>query len=547
MTNRPFPFGELETGVLSPAARVPLEICLGADLSGVLLHKVNSGPAKGRLAWTVGEHVFLNRRLDDAPAALFVHVLGHELAHVLQQRGGRVPMAAGAVCDASLEREADALGNRAVALATSPEGPLRTLTPQSAVCRLPAAFGPAAVPPSGPVQCYPIVIGREADLPHSAEAWLRRFHFFGRYEPEIAVVLAHLEATHEEFKSERDLVAVVRLTAAMLQGGHPDAPSLQAVRPPRPVCIGIPYRADRRGEAILDDVEQLRKGVRASGTRARCEIVVLLPIEDAQALASVNRADLGRKIYNKDGAYMFGTLPGIDALYISGGPHDHPDTVGEGKPRAVQPQRATEAARRHEFETQLLLVAAARNIPILGVCGGSWGLAATRGGQIQRLGELEKAHAGPMTATDEARHTVVVSPMSMLGQILATDNYRAGQSGPDGLWPEQRQYKGLLPELPVNSVHWAQSVFAKNSGITVSATDHGVTEAFEDPSLHFCMGIQWHPEYAQDGLKKQPAVIGEIHARPLHALAQAAEDGRAARVIQKAWRAHWQRTHPPAK
>jgi putative glutamine amidotransferase len=46
----------------------------------------------------------------------------------------------------------------------------------------------------------------------------------------------------------------------------------------------------------------------------------------------------------------------------------------------------------------------------------------------------------------------------------------------------------------VNSRHH-QAVKAVAPGFTASATaPDGVIEAIEDPSMPFCLGVQWHPE-----------------------------------------------------
>lgn len=46
----------------------------------------------------------------------------------------------------------------------------------------------------------------------------------------------------------------------------------------------------------------------------------------------------------------------------------------------------------------------------------------------------------------------------------------------------------------MNSRHH-QSAKAAGRGLVVAATSiDGVIEALEDPSRHFCIGVQWHPE-----------------------------------------------------
>ena len=86
-----------------------LEALLDCDLSRVRLHTEPSLARLGALACACGEHIHLSPgapRLD-TPAG--VAMLAHELAHVLQQRAGRVRIADGTpvVADGDLEAEAD--------------------------------------------------------------------------------------------------------------------------------------------------------------------------------------------------------------------------------------------------------------------------------------------------------------------------------------------------------------------------------------------------------------------------------------------------------
>jgi putative glutamine amidotransferase len=50
--------------------------------------------------------------------------------------------------------------------------------------------------------------------------------------------------------------------------------------------------------------------------------------------------------------------------------------------------------------------------------------------------------------------------------------------------------------FPVNSAHHqAVEAMPDPSMVTAHAPD-GVIEAVEDPARRFCLGVQWHPEYA---------------------------------------------------
>ena len=67
-------------------------------------------------------------------------------------------------------------------------------------------------------------------------------------------------------------------------------------------------------------------------------------------------------------------------------------------------------------------------------------------------------------------------------------------------------------EIPVNSAHH-QAVKAPAPGMIVDATaPDGVIEGIEDPRRRFCIGVQWHPEYA----------ISEADARLFVAFVEAA-------------------------
>jgi putative glutamine amidotransferase len=52
--------------------------------------------------------------------------------------------------------------------------------------------------------------------------------------------------------------------------------------------------------------------------------------------------------------------------------------------------------------------------------------------------------------------------------------------------------------MEVNSAHH-QAVKAVGDGVVIDAiAPDGVIEGIEDPRRRFCLGVQWHPEYAID-------------------------------------------------
>lgn len=107
---------------LPDEVRGRLEDVFRADLSAVRLHVGPAAAAMGALAFAHGSDIhFATGQLDLAtPRGL--HLLGHEVAHVLQQRSGRAanPLGQGValLLDPALEAEADRMGQRAAVQAS---------------------------------------------------------------------------------------------------------------------------------------------------------------------------------------------------------------------------------------------------------------------------------------------------------------------------------------------------------------------------------------------------------------------------------------------
>jgi GNAT superfamily N-acetyltransferase len=116
---------------LPEAVRGKMEAALGADFSNVRVHVGSQAERIGAIAFTLGSDIYFapGRFQPDTPHGQ--QLLGHELAHVVQQRQGRVrnPLGSGlaVVQDHTLESEADRLGrhaaaHRVAALAKMPPG-----------------------------------------------------------------------------------------------------------------------------------------------------------------------------------------------------------------------------------------------------------------------------------------------------------------------------------------------------------------------------------------------------------------------------------------
>jgi putative glutamine amidotransferase len=165
-------------------------------------------------------------------------------------------------------------------------------------------------------------------------------------------------------------------------------------------------------------------------------------------------------------------LDKIDGLVVTGGAFDvDPALFGATSRHAA----VTTKDRRTQFELAITRAALAADKPVLGICGGQQLLNVALGGTlIQHIpdevpGALAHEQPNPRT---EPGHSVAVAPGTLLHRITGA------------------------AELAVNSAHH-QSVKDVAPGMVVDAVAaDGVIEGIEDPRHRFCLGVQWHPEYA---------------------------------------------------
>jgi ribosomal protein S18 acetylase RimI-like enzyme len=104
---------------LPEAVRGNMEAVLGADFSNVRVHVGPQAERIGAIAFTLGSDIYFAPGRYQPDTVQGQQLLGHELAHVVQQRAGRVrnPLGSGlaVVQDHALEAEAERLGQRAAA------------------------------------------------------------------------------------------------------------------------------------------------------------------------------------------------------------------------------------------------------------------------------------------------------------------------------------------------------------------------------------------------------------------------------------------------
>ena len=158
-----------------------------------------------------------------------------------------------------------------------------------------------------------------------------------------------------------------------------------------------------------------------------------------------------------------------DGLVVTGGAFDiPPELYGEARRPACGPARPERTA----FELALVRLALARDVPLLGVCGGMQLLAVACGGTLHQdlAADLGLGGHEQPPPRDAPSHAVQVEARTVL----------AGLVGPG--------------PLQVNSTHH-QAVREPGRGVTVSArAPDGVIEAIELVGRRFALGVQWHPE-----------------------------------------------------
>jgi putative glutamine amidotransferase len=181
----------------------------------------------------------------------------------------------------------------------------------------------------------------------------------------------------------------------------------------------------------------------------------------------------------------------IDGLIVSGGNFDVDPALFGATSRHPT---VTTKDRRTAFEWAITRKALDADKAILGICGGQQLLHVVLGGTlVQHIPEEiagALAHEQP-NPRNEPGHMVSIAHGTLLRQIVGTD------------------------ELAVNSAHH-QAAKDVPSGVVVNATAaDGVIEGIEVPGKRFCIGVQWHPEFAlSDGDRRLFARFIEAACRP---------------------------------
>jgi ribosomal protein S18 acetylase RimI-like enzyme len=131
---------------LPAPVRGKMEAALGADFSNVRVHVGPQAERIGAIAFTVGSDIYFAPGRYQPDTLQGQQLLGHELAHVVQQRAGRVrnPLGSGlaVVQDHTLEVEADRLGQQAAMHRVAAQAKMRSSAAQpSAPVRISPPIG----------------------------------------------------------------------------------------------------------------------------------------------------------------------------------------------------------------------------------------------------------------------------------------------------------------------------------------------------------------------------------------------------------------------
>jgi putative glutamine amidotransferase len=167
-------------------------------------------------------------------------------------------------------------------------------------------------------------------------------------------------------------------------------------------------------------------------------------------------------------------LDRIDALVVTGGAFDVDPALYGASDRHLT---VTLKQGRTAAEQALTEGALARNLPVLGICGGEQLLAVVLGGSlIQHIPDavpnaLQHEQSNPR---HEAGHGVAVMPGTLLHRIVGASQMR------------------------VNSSHHQAVREPGRFAVVNAVAEDSVIEGVEDPRYRFCLGVQWHPEFGID-------------------------------------------------
>lgn len=162
----------------------------------------------------------------------------------------------------------------------------------------------------------------------------------------------------------------------------------------------------------------------------------------------------------------------VDGIVVTGGNFDHdPKIYGEN----FQHPKTKLNPERSAFDFAFVKRTLERDIPFFGICAGQQMLNIVRGGTLIQSIPDELPHT-LNHSQEECRHRPTHDIHIAENSLIFKCNKDAQTAS-------------------VNTSHH-QAVKDLGSNLVVSATaPDGIIESIEDPSMKFCLGVQWHPEF----------------------------------------------------
>lgn len=176
-------------------------------------------------------------------------------------------------------------------------------------------------------------------------------------------------------------------------------------------------------------------------------------------------------------------LERLDGLVLVGGADVDARRYGEAA------HATADVPRESRDASELALYRRARELgmPVLGVCRGLQVMAVAHGGSLhQDLPEVSdlvhRERPGHFV-----EHEAVVAPDTLAARLLGAGT------------------------LTVNSSHHQAVADPGDLVVSARATD-GTIEIAEDPTVPFCLGVQWHPEHPDRRVVDAPVIAGFLDA-----------------------------------
>lgn len=167
-----------------------------------------------------------------------------------------------------------------------------------------------------------------------------------------------------------------------------------------------------------------------------------------------------------------------DGLLLPGGGDMDPAFYGQERiPACGEPNLLRDAA-----EPKLLRAFLAADKPVLGICRGIQVMNVVLGGTLYQ--DIKPFEHVPHNDHWAKVHTVTVRRGTLVSRLLGQDTVLVNSQ-------HHQAADRIAPELEIAAL-----------------SEDGIVEALEKPDAHFCLGVQWHPEWLSDADPAQQGLFG---------------------------------------